>query len=94
MTLTYNRFRPKSPNGIESPAVVQQGIGSFGDDFVDVDTFIARLNSTLSPTLLNEFRFQYGREFGRAFQGDLTPFENTLEGGATVRPSLGQIAPS
>nr|MBA2731879.1 TonB-dependent receptor [Acidobacteriota bacterium] len=91
LTLTYNRFRSKSPNGIESPAVVQQGIGSFGDDFVDVDTFIARLNSTLSPTLLNEFRFQYGREFGRAFQGDLTPFENTLEGSATVRPPSGRL---
>ncbi|MBA2502425.1 MAG: TonB-dependent receptor, partial [Pyrinomonadaceae bacterium] len=90
-TFTYNRFRSDSPSGIESPAVVQQGLGSFGDDFVDVDTFIARLNSTLSPTLLNEFRFQYGREFARAFQGDLTPFENDLAGRATVRTPSGRL---
>lgn len=91
LTLTYNRFRSESPAGIESPAVVQQGVGSFGDDFVDVDTFITRLNSTISPTVLNEFRFQYGREFARAFQAELTPFENALAGRATIRTPSGRL---
>jgi hypothetical protein len=91
MTVTYNRFRSESPSGIESPAVVQQGVNSFGDDFVDVDTFIARLNSTITPRVLNEFRFQYGHEFGRAFQTDLTPFENSLAAKATLLPSTGRL---
>jgi hypothetical protein len=90
-TFTYNRFRSESPSGIESPAVVQQGVASFGDDFVDVDTFIARLNSTITPTILNEFRFQWGREFGRAFQADLTAFENSLAAKATLLPPTGRL---
>jgi outer membrane receptor protein involved in Fe transport len=90
-TFTYNRFRSQSPSGVESPAVVQQGVNSFGDNDVDVDTFIARLNSTLTPTVLNEFRFQWGREFDRAFQTDLTPFENSLAAKATLLPSTGRL---
>ncbi|WP_196767887.1 hypothetical protein, partial [Streptobacillus moniliformis] len=58
-TATYNRLRFQSPQGVETPPVVQQGIGSFGDDFVNVDQFVPRLTSTITPTVLNEFRMQY-----------------------------------
>ena len=91
MTFTYNRFRSESPAGVESPAVVQQGVRSFGDNDVDVDTFIARLNSTITSTILNEARFQWGREFDRAFQTDLTPFENSLAARATILPPTGRL---
>ena len=59
----YNRMRWSSPAGIQTAAVVNRGIESFGDDFVKDDTGIARLTSNLSPTLVNEGRFNYGRDF-------------------------------
>jgi len=63
LTLSYNRMRWSSPAGIQTGAVVFRGRESFGDDFVKTDTFIARLTSTLSPTVVNEFRFNFGRDF-------------------------------
>jgi len=62
-SFSYNRFRWASPAGIQSAAVVNRGIESFGDDFVKDDWGIARLTSTISPTLNNELRYQYGRDF-------------------------------
>ncbi|HEY0378414.1 MAG TPA: TonB-dependent receptor [Pyrinomonadaceae bacterium] len=62
LSVTYNRLRAQAPAGVQSQAVVTRGIASFGDDFVNVDSLNVRLSSTLSPTLLNEARFQYGRD--------------------------------
>ncbi len=61
-TAVYNRLRAEAPAGVQSQAVVSRGIASFGDDFVNVDSLNLRLNSTISPTVLNEARFQYGRD--------------------------------
>jgi hypothetical protein len=61
-TATYNRLRAQSPAGIQSQAVVNRGVASFGDDFVNVDSLNMRLSSTVSPTIFNEFRFQWGRD--------------------------------
>lgn len=63
LTMSYNRMRWESPAGIQTAAVVFRGRESFGDDFVKTDTVVARLTSTLSPTVVNEFRFNYGRDF-------------------------------
>lgn len=60
---SYNRLRWKSPNGIQTQAVNTRSRSNFGDDFVEVDSLNARLQSTLSGGMLNEFRFQYGRDF-------------------------------
>lgn len=62
LTVTYNRLRAQSPAGIQSQAVVTRGIASFGDDFVNVDSLNVRLSSIISPTMLNEARFQWGRD--------------------------------
>jgi hypothetical protein len=62
LTVTYNRLRAQSPAGIQSQAVVTRGIASFGDDFVNVDSLNVRLSSVISPTFLNEARFQWGRD--------------------------------
>jgi hypothetical protein len=60
----YNRMRWSSPGGIQATgAVIFRGKESFGDDFVKDDTAIARLVSSITPSLINEFRFQYGRDF-------------------------------
>ncbi len=61
-TATYNRLRWDSPAGIQTQATNTRGKASFGDDFVRVDWGTARLISTISPTIVNEFRFQYARD--------------------------------
>src|SRR5580704_14813408 len=62
-SFTYNRLRWNSPAGIQSAAVVLRGVESFGSDFVKDDWGIARLTTTISPTMTNELRYQYGRDF-------------------------------
>lgn len=71
VSATYNRLRWDSPSGIQTQATNTRGKASFGDDFVKVDWGTVRLQSTLSPTLLNEFRVQYARDF--EFQISQTP---------------------
>jgi Carboxypeptidase regulatory-like domain len=66
-SFTYNRLRWASPAGIQTAGVVNRGIESFGDDFVKEDWGVARLTSTLTPTLANEFRYQAGRDFEYEF---------------------------
>ncbi|HEV2761667.1 MAG TPA: TonB-dependent receptor, partial [Pyrinomonadaceae bacterium] len=62
LTVTYNSLRWDSPNGIQSQATNTRARDNFGDDFVDIDWVTAKLASTLSSTLVNEFRFQWGRD--------------------------------
>jgi Carboxypeptidase regulatory-like domain len=62
-TATYNRLRWDSPAGVQTQGTNTRGRASFGDDFVRVDSGTGRLTSTISPTLVNEFRFQYSRDF-------------------------------
>jgi outer membrane receptor protein involved in Fe transport len=62
LSVSYNRMRWFSPNGIQTQAVNTRGRASFGDDGVQVDSLNARLQSTVSSNMLNEFRFQYGRD--------------------------------
>jgi hypothetical protein len=70
-SISYNRMRWFSPNGIQTQAVNQRGRSSFGDDGVEVDSVNARLQSTVSSNLLNEARFQYGRD--NEFQTSTAP---------------------
>jgi carboxypeptidase family protein/TonB-dependent receptor-like protein len=61
-TASYNRMRSQSPSGVETQPTTFKGIATFGDDFVQTDSLNLRLTSTLTPTFLNEARFQYGRD--------------------------------
>jgi len=61
-TASYNRLRWTSPAGVQTAATVTRGRASYGDDFVRDDSLNFRLSSTLSPTLLNEARFQWSRD--------------------------------
>jgi hypothetical protein len=67
---TYNRLRFESPNGLQTQATNTVGRGSYGNDFVNVDTLNLRLQSTLSSNLLNEARFQYARDFEFALSSE------------------------
>lgn len=84
LTVTYNRLRAESPAGIQSQAVVNRGIASFGDDFVNVDSLNVRLSSTISPVLLNEARFQWGRD--NEFQLSQPPAPGEPTTGPNGRP--------
>jgi hypothetical protein len=71
LSASYNRLRWKSPAGVQTQAVNFLGRRSFGDDGVKVDSLNVRLQSTVSSNILNEARFQYGRDF--EFQASQTP---------------------
>ena len=62
LTVTYNRLRWDSPNGIQTQATNTRARDNFGDDIVDIDWVTVKLNSTVTPNLLNEARFQWGRD--------------------------------
>jgi hypothetical protein len=66
-TVSYNNLRWKSPAGIQTQRTNTLGRSSFGDDFVKVDSLQMRLATTFSPTVVNEFRFQWGRDFEYEF---------------------------
>lgn len=83
-TATYNRLRAESPAGVQSQAVVNRGIASFGDDFVNVDSLNLRLSSAFGATLLNEARFQYGRDNEFQLSQEPAPGEPTT--GLNGRP--------
>ncbi len=63
VSFTYNRLRWDSPAGVQTQPTNTLGVASFGDDFVKIDWGTLRLQSTITPTLLNEFRVQYARDF-------------------------------
>jgi hypothetical protein len=70
-SINYNRLRWDSPAGVQTQATNTRGRASFGDDGVKVDWGTARLTSTISSTVINEFRFQYARDL--EFQISQTP---------------------
>ncbi len=71
LALSYNRLRWDSPAGVQTQPVVTRGIASFGNDGVKVDSFTGKLNSLITNSISNEFRFQYGRDL--EFQSSQTP---------------------
>jgi hypothetical protein len=81
MTFSYNRLRWASPAGIQTQATNTRAKDNFGDDFVHVDSFNARLQSTITPTLVNEVRFQYGRDNEFEFSQPPLPGEPTTAPG-------------
>jgi hypothetical protein len=84
LSASYNHLRTDAPGGFTSRSVDTIGLASVGNDFVDVDSFNARLSSTITPTLINEFRFQASHELNQSILGDLTAGEETLAGRATT----------
>jgi outer membrane receptor protein involved in Fe transport len=71
LTMSYNRLRWDSPAGIQTQPTVTYGVASFGNDYVKADIFIARLSSTITTNVTNEFRYQWGRDF--EFETSQTP---------------------
>ncbi len=74
-SFSFNRMRWSSPAGIQTAATVTRGIDSFGNDFVSDTWGVAKLNTFFTPTLGNELRFQYGRDFEYEFSQQPSPYE-------------------
>ena len=85
----YNRLRWNSPAGVQTQAVVSRGIASFGDDLVTLDTFNARLNSNLSPSVINEARFQYSRDLEQQLAQAPAPGEPVSANGTAPSVAIG-----
>src|ERR1041384_4806367 len=74
---TYNRLRWASPNGIQTQATNTFARSSFGNDFVNLDSINLRLASTISNSIVNEVRYQYGRDNEFEFSTPPLPGEPT-----------------
>jgi hypothetical protein len=74
-SFSFNRMRWSSPAGVQTAATVTRGIDSFGDDFVKDTWGVAKLNTFFTPTLGNELRFQYGRDFEYEFSQQPSQYE-------------------
>src|SRR5579871_5918075 len=61
-TFEVNRMRWGSPAGIQTQASNNFGNASFGNDYVRTTWGVAKLYTTVTNTLSNEARFQYGRD--------------------------------
>ena len=87
-TATYNRMRWDSPAGVQTAATVTRGRNGYGDDFVDADSLNLRLSSTLSSSLINEFRFQYSTELDTQFSQPVLPGQPTTAQGKSPQITL------
>lgn len=74
-TFEVNRMRWSSPAGIQTQATNTFGIASFGNDYVRATWGVAKLYTSISNTLSNEARFQYGRDFEFEFAQPSSPYE-------------------
>jgi hypothetical protein len=71
----YNHMRWNSPAGVQTGTSDTYGIASFGNDYVAEDWVIGRWNYFLTANLLNELRYQFGRDFESEFAQTPTAFE-------------------
>jgi outer membrane receptor protein involved in Fe transport len=90
-SFTYNRLRWNSPEGIQTAAVVNRGIESFGNDYVKDDWGVAKLITTISSTMTNEFRYQYGRDFEFEFGQSAISGEPISQLGLSAQVSVGGV---
>ncbi|MGB8534974.1 MAG: carboxypeptidase regulatory-like domain-containing protein [Acidobacteriaceae bacterium] len=77
-----NRLRFISPSGQQTNATAQYGTQSIGNVYARDTWGVARLDTSITPTLTNEVRYQYGRDF--EFAGPETP--TTYENNTLLQP--------
>ncbi len=94
LTLQYNHMRWNSLNGTQTGASETYGVASFGNDSVKEDWGIARWQYFLSANVLNEMRYQYGRDTESEFADRPAPFEEGFAKNAYGHPPQISIAPA
>jgi hypothetical protein len=63
LTVEYSRFRGSGFSNYQTASSVNVGNHSFGDSYVKLDFGIMRLSTVVSESIVNELRFQFGRDF-------------------------------
>ncbi len=63
LTAQYNLHRWDSPSGVQTQPTFSVAENANGKDVVKTDFFLLTLNSVLSQRMVNELRFQTGRDF-------------------------------
>ncbi len=71
-SFTYNQLHASGKNAIQTPLVLGN-VGRNGTDDVRIQSLNLRLTSTLTSSLINEFRFQYGRNWEFQFANEPPP---------------------
>ncbi len=74
-SISVNRMMWASPAGIQTQSSNTYATNSFGNDYVKNIWGIARLDTTLTNYMTNEFRVQYGRDFEFENPQTPTPYE-------------------
>ena len=80
LTAQYNLHRWDSPSGVQTQPTFSVAENANGKDVVKTDFFLLTLNSVLSQRMVNEFRFQTGRDF-EAQEPNGTPPSTTITNG-------------
>jgi hypothetical protein len=70
----YNRLGWRSPGGVQTQATNNYSVDGFGNDYVKLDYGLAKLDTILTPTIINEVRYQYGRELNNESSQPVTPY--------------------
>jgi Carboxypeptidase regulatory-like domain/TonB-dependent Receptor Plug Domain len=74
VSFIYNRLRWDSPGGVQTQATNTYSNDAFGNDFVKLDYGIARLDTIFTANIVNELRFQYGRELDDESAQPVSPY--------------------
>lgn len=83
----YHRLRWDSPGGVQTQSTNTYAVDSFGTDFVKLDYGLAKLESILTPKLVNELRYQYGRELNNEGRQAPSSYTNSNLTNATGVPT-------
>jgi hypothetical protein len=75
VSFSLNRMRWSSPAGIQTQATNTLGVASFGNDYVKNTWGVLKLSSIIDPSISNEARFSYGRDFEYENTQAPTPYE-------------------
>ncbi len=90
VSVEANAMRWASPAGIQTAPAVAYGMSSWGNDYVKDNWLVGKLDSLLTPTISNEVRFMYGRDFEYENNQAPTQYEqnNLLKTSSYTNPLL------
>ena len=80
ITGSYNWHRWNSPNTIQSTQVVSRGLTDNGTDIVKTDVAVLRWSSILGTRMVNEAKFQFGRDFEEQIPNSTDPRTTVTNG--------------
>ncbi len=86
LAFQWNHLRWSSPNGVQTSPTATYGSNSFGNSDVSNDVMVGRWAYFVTPNLLNEATFQYGRDRETEQSNPPAPFEAMLANNIYNRP--------